>query len=554
MDVADKSFDVVIVGGGNKALIAAMYLTKYANLEVGIFEERHELGGGWCQEEPAPGFIGNTCSMAMTAQYHIPTFWDFPEWETYGVKMDYTKCGIGCIFSEDDTCIVQYTAFPDVDPDQEKTASEIARFSRKDADTYLKLWKNLKTKWEPYLLEAFFNPAPPLGQPDAIDRMLQQPDSGLDPAWFLMSPIQMNKVLWEDHHVRHAFARSNQSFGFEGDQAGSGFMANIFSTMMSYPLSCWIKGSTHVKAHASQKIILENGGRSYTNSAVDHVIIKNGRAVGIKLEDGTEIEARKAVLTDVDPDQLCNKLIGKDYLSADLLRKVNAIERDYICIMWYTWALKERPKYKAEAWNPDCWQTQWMVLGDMDDETFRKEGCERRLGIWPTKLNIGIAYHGESETSPGDSLLAPPGINFTILTEQFVLPAWRLSEKEWKKKETEHAEEVVKKMHEYAPNVSWDIIGGYIPITPYYTAHQARNFAPTGNWCVIDNIPSQSGRFRPIAELARHKVPGIEGLYCTGSAWHPYGAAHSMQGYNCYKVMAEDLHLSKPWDVDGRPF
>jgi len=36
--MADASFDVVIVGGGNKALIAAMYLARYAKLEVGIFE------------------------------------------------------------------------------------------------------------------------------------------------------------------------------------------------------------------------------------------------------------------------------------------------------------------------------------------------------------------------------------------------------------------------------------------------------------------------------------------------------------------------------------
>ncbi len=552
--MADKSFDVVIVGGGNKALILAMYLTKYAKLEVGIFEDRHELGGGWCQEEPAAGFIGNPCSMAMLAQYHIPTFWDFPEWETYGVKMDYTEVGAGCLFSEDDTAFLQYSAFPDVDPDQERTAAGIARFSQKDADTYLRLWKTLKTKWEPYILESWFNPPPPPGQPDAIDRMLRQPDSGIDLDWLFMSPIQMNKVIWEDPHIRHGFARCLQSFGFEGDQAGSGFFANIVTGLLCLTMECWIKGSTHVKAHASQKIILENGGRTYTNSPVDHVIIKNGRAVGIQLEDGTEIEAKKAVVTDVDPDQLCNKLIGKDYISSDLLRKVNAIERDYIAIMWYTWAFKERPKYKAEAWNPDCWQTMWMALGDMDDDTFRKEGCERRIGMWPSKLNLGIAYHGESKTSPGDALIAPPDVNFTILTEQFVLPAWRLSEKEWKIRETQHAEEVVKELHKYAPNVSWDIIGGYIPITPYYTAHQCRNFAPSGNWCVIDNIPSQSGRLRPIAELARHTVPDIEGLFCTGSAWPPWGSAHSMQGYNCYKIMAEALHLPKPWDVDGRPF
>ena len=119
-----------------------------------------------------------------------------------------------------------------------------ARFSQKDADTYLNLWKNLKTKWEPYLLESFFNPAPLPGQPDAIDRMLQQPDSGIEPSWLFQSPIQMNKALWEDPHVRHAFARSIQSLGFEGDQAGSGFMANVGTTMLYMPLPS--KGITSV--------------------------------------------------------------------------------------------------------------------------------------------------------------------------------------------------------------------------------------------------------------------------------------------------------------------
>ena len=65
--MADKSFDVVIVGGGNKALVAGMYLQKYGGLSVGIFEERHELGGGWSSEEsPAPGFIADHHSTDLT--------------------------------------------------------------------------------------------------------------------------------------------------------------------------------------------------------------------------------------------------------------------------------------------------------------------------------------------------------------------------------------------------------------------------------------------------------------------------------------------------------
>ena len=74
--MADMSFDAVIIGGGNKALVTAMYLTKYGGLSVGMFEERHELGGGWSTEEPAPGFMANTCSHGHFAHYHLPVYED----------------------------------------------------------------------------------------------------------------------------------------------------------------------------------------------------------------------------------------------------------------------------------------------------------------------------------------------------------------------------------------------------------------------------------------------------------------------------------------------
>ncbi|MCK4697292.1 MAG: NAD(P)-binding protein, partial [Dehalococcoidia bacterium] len=42
----DETFDAVIIGGGNQALYVAMYLVKYAGMSVGVFERRHEIGGG----------------------------------------------------------------------------------------------------------------------------------------------------------------------------------------------------------------------------------------------------------------------------------------------------------------------------------------------------------------------------------------------------------------------------------------------------------------------------------------------------------------------------
>jgi len=44
--MAALTFDAVVYGGGNKALMLAIYLAKYGGMSVGIFERRHEVGRG----------------------------------------------------------------------------------------------------------------------------------------------------------------------------------------------------------------------------------------------------------------------------------------------------------------------------------------------------------------------------------------------------------------------------------------------------------------------------------------------------------------------------
>ncbi|MFZ2948423.1 MAG: hypothetical protein WA003_02950, partial [Desulfuromonadaceae bacterium] len=153
--------------------------------------------------------------------------------------------------------------------------------------------------------------------------------------------------------------------------------------------------------------------------------------------------------------------------------------------------------------------------------------------------------------SGGDLTRVPAG-KWSILTEDFVLGADKKTEKEWRAFHKGHADFVIDTMSKVAPNMTWDNVIDYTPQSPYHCA-RLTNMAPTGNWAVIDNIPSQSGRWRPIPELARHATP-IQGLYGTGSAWHFAGMASASQGYNCYKVMAEDMGLDLPPSVKVRGY
>jgi phytoene dehydrogenase-like protein len=309
-------------------------------------------------------------------------------------------------------------------------------------------------------------------------------------------------------------------------------------------------GGTHTLAHATQRVILENGGKVFTRHPVQKIIVENGVAKGIRLEDGTEVEAKKAVLSGVDPYHLCVELVGEPHLSSDLIRRIKNLERDWSCITWYTWALQEKPRYLAEQFDPDIGNCKWIYLASSKEtgmQDLLDEANERLLRHWPKSAHV-VAE--DNSYIPGT---APPG-KASILTETYVLPAHSGSDQEWKQREKDLAEMVISQWNKYAPNINWDNVIGYVPVTPYFTAQFSKTYGPlVGCNNVLDPTPVQSGRFRPLLELSSGRMP-VKNLYATGAGWHPHCGAMGFQGYNIYKVMAEDFGLSKPWEEKGRPY
>lgn len=545
--MADMSFDVVYVGAGTKNLVNAIYATRYGGLTVGMFEDRYEAGSGWSTEEsPAPGFLANHCSHMHCGAWYYKAIWeDFPqEWEAYGPRLVYPKVATGTVFLEDDSWIGTYTVFDD--PSQEKSAKLIARFSPKDAEVWLKIHDLVRKHIGPAFFEVAFNPPQPLEQPDAIDQLLTKPPPGLNPLWNLMSPAQLSLELFESREAQMLFMRAAQSAGIQPESPGLGLAALIM--IEGYMITTILAGGNHQAAHFCNRVIKENGGKIYTRHTVNKILIENGRAIGVRLADGTEIEAKKAVVCGANPEQLVFELTGPEYWDPEIPRKVKNIERDWTVISWYTWALHEPPKYKAEAFDPNLADMVWMCLGQKEVDYLLQEHYRRRLGMWPEpdKFNLVV-----SDYSLYDPTFAPPG-KACVLTEQFVLPATAYSEEEWKAIEKRHAEEILYFWQKYAPNMTWDNVIGYVPITPFFTARHAKTFAPTGNWSVIDCPSHQFGRFRPIPELADLRNFPIENLYPCSAAWHQASGGHMQQGYWVYKIMAERFGLDKPWEEKGR--
>src|SRR5207302_7204375 len=71
-----------------------------------------------------------------------------------------------------------------------------------------------------------------------------------------------------------------------------------------------------------------NGGEVRCTAAVENVVIRGGRAVAVRLADGTDVDAAKAVIADVDAPRLYLDMVGEDHLPARFLDQLRRFEWD----------------------------------------------------------------------------------------------------------------------------------------------------------------------------------------------------------------------------------
>jgi len=542
----DATYDVIIIGGGSKGLACAMYLQRYGGMSVGIFDRRHEIGGGWATEESAaPGFLANTHAQMIYAPHYLALERDFPEFD--GADLAQYPANNSAIFLDKQNCLVTYSYGHD--PTQEKSAKEIARFSERDAELWLKAWDLrdlVMTQW----VESWHYPIGllELKQMERLPAMMaafQEKGLQMEPIDTMYSVMRSAKEWIESKEMQCVLVRMALSGGTDVTLPGRG--APPFLLMVTRPYMGCNVGGTHQVAHACHKILIADGAKVWTHCEVDKIIIENGTAKGIRLTDGTKVEARKLVICTLSPQQLVD-LIGRENLPSKIVRRVELIETSHTTIGWYNWALHEAPKYIAAQFNPDINQAMWVGLHLTNDpDTMTRECYWRRLGKMPPWEDLNVVVWGHSIADPR---YAPLGKHLAS-HEQFMPPASALSEKEWLELKRRHAEDTIKLWQMFAPNMTWDNVIGYAPDTPYDCC-RLKNMAPDGNWSVIDTVPTQMGRFRPIPELSEHRTP-VKNLYATGAAWAPYGAGAMIDsGYTCYRIIAEDLGLAKPWLEPGK--
>ncbi|MEM4408896.1 MAG: NAD(P)/FAD-dependent oxidoreductase, partial [Candidatus Caldarchaeum sp.] len=338
-----ESYDIIVIGGGPNGETLASYLQR-AGARVLLIERRHEMGGGLLTEDFA-GFRFNLHATYMMMAELMPPVHDL-FLQQYGVEFIRPQVQMA-LFYEREKALVFYL-------DPQKTAESIARLAPGDDRKFLKLYNEFKEVCDKCLIPQTY--VPPMA-PAELTAMLSQSEIGkkvLD--WSEMSPLEiLDSYEIKDERVKAALLYLGCKWGVEPDLVGIGYMFPIYVYRMLN--AALVRGGTHRLNSAIMRSGYEAGLKAMELAEVKKIIIEDGRAVGVVVEEfGSEIkEVRaKAVVSTLNPPKTFLELVGEDKLDPNFASTIKEWQWDEWSLFCIHLGMKTLPKYKAEKTEPHC--------------------------------------------------------------------------------------------------------------------------------------------------------------------------------------------------------
>lgn len=154
---------------------------------------------------------------------------------------------------------------------------------------------------------------------------------------FIKDP-QLKAVLnvqWGNHGVLPAEASFLYHCGVVNHYANGGY----------YPLG---GGGALVKAMTNK--LKKYGGEIRVKAPVEEIIVQNHTAIGVRLEDGTELFARN-IVSNADPHTTMNKFLSKEKISRRLAKKLSRTRYSYASVLLFLTLDIDPKKYGLDSGN-----------------------------------------------------------------------------------------------------------------------------------------------------------------------------------------------------------
>src|SRR5437868_5635435 len=316
-------YDVIVIGGGHNGLVNAAYLAR-AGKRVLVLERRHVLGGAAVTEEVFPGFRFSVCSYVVSLlRPEIIRELDLPRHGLEILPLDGT-----------------FTPMPNGDylwrvNDHAKTRREIARHSRLDAEAYDEYGKAMIEM--AHFVKPIMNMTPPdpasLNLKGLLDLLgmgrrfqkLSSEDKYNQVQLMTMSAVDFLDQWFETDVLKATMSASGIIGTFLGVRSpGTAYvllhhyMGEIDGAFRSWGLS---RGGTGAISNAIGDAAREAGAEIRTEMPVSHILVKEGAAASVVLENGDYFTAN-VVSSSLDPRQTFSRLVGEEHLPGDFVEDI----------------------------------------------------------------------------------------------------------------------------------------------------------------------------------------------------------------------------------------
>src|SRR6266508_4134712 len=319
----NNKYDCIVIGGGHNGLVHAAYLAR-AGKKVLVLERRHVLGGAAVTEEVYPGFKFSVCSYVVSLlRPEIIRELDLPRHGLEILPLDGTFTPM---LNGDYLWRVN---------DHAQTRREIARHSRLDAEAYDEYGKAMIEM--AHFVKPIMSMTPPdptslhpIGLKDLLflgHRFQRLP---LEDKYNQVQLMTMSAVYFLDQWFETDVLKATMSAsGIIGTFLGvrspgtayvllHHYMGEIDGAFRSWGLS---RGGTGAISEAIAGAAREAGVEIRTETAVSRILVKDGAAVGVVLENGDYFTAN-VVASSLDPRQTFSRLVGEDNLPPEFVEDV----------------------------------------------------------------------------------------------------------------------------------------------------------------------------------------------------------------------------------------
>jgi phytoene dehydrogenase-like protein len=523
MKALERTYDGIIIGAGHHGLILGSYLAR-SGLEILLVDRRLDYGGGLSTREVTkPGFYHNLHSINHFHISHSPWFADLgladriayitPRYEFGQAHAD----GTALVFGRQ----------------LEETLANVARFSRRDAETFRQWNKKAEEITRKVLIpERYAEPLPKSER----DHLLSRSPLGRD---FLeitnRQPLDVINDLFENEHVKLLFLFKVSLFGTWltdtlSKTSPMGSVIRAFDLESGYQLC---QGGSFNLARGLMETFIAAGGTFLPQIDIAHIVVDGGQATGIELRDGRTVRATQFVASTLDVHQTFEALIGHEQLPTEFMAKLDRFQYTGWTLFGLHLALQESPRFKAEAFDPNINHAlKWSIGAETMEDLFSAFE-DVRAGRVPR-----IIQFGSGPLSLLDPTQAPPGKHTSYAWHVMPLNP-DLGEGNHETFKKEFSDKILETWARYCPNMTKDnVIATYA-----YTAQEYTQEFPN-----MRNGDIFMGSFNAEQVMYNHfgyRTP-VQKLYMAGSAGHPGGAISGGSGYITAAIIARDLGI-KPW-------